>query len=92
MLGLAIPAEYGNRIGQFGVGEGRRRKTSDGPSADVWSLDIASGEWTALALSGSAPPARYSHDAAWNPATKQVIVFGGRGSSGALNDLWVFTP
>jgi len=83
------PALVGDNAGRLILFGG---KTSDGPSTDAWSLDIASGEWTALALSGSAPPARYSHDAAWNPATKQMIVFGGRGSSGALNDMWVLTP
>ena len=67
-------------------------KTSDGPSAEVWSLDIAAGEWTALTPSGDTPSARYSHDAVWNPATKQVIVFGGIGKAGALSDMWVLAP
>ncbi len=80
------------------IGDGNGRlilfggNTSDGPSGDLWSLDIASGEWTALTPAGGAPSARYSHDAAWNPAAKQVIVFGGRGSAGALNDMWLLTP
>lgn len=67
-------------------------KTNDGPSNDVWSLDVASGEWAALSPSGVLPAARYSHDTVWNPSTKQMFVFGGRGDSGALNDTWLFTP
>lgn len=65
--------------------------TRDGNSGEVWALDVAAGEWTAMAFSGSAPSARSSHDAVWNPATKQMIVFGGKGD-GALNDLWVLAP
>jgi len=64
--------------------------TSDGPSADVWSLDVASGEWTDLAP-GNNPMPRSSHDAVWNPAAGQLIVFGGKGSGGALNDMWTFS-
>jgi hypothetical protein len=66
--------------------------TSDGPAADLWSLDVASGEWTGLDPSGDSPSARSSHDAVWNPDTEQMIVFGGKDSAGALNDLWVLTP
>jgi hypothetical protein len=66
--------------------------TSDGAIADAWSFDIASSRWTALTPSGAAPEARSSHDAVWNPATQQMIVFGGKGKSGALNDMWVLTP
>ncbi len=66
--------------------------TKDGPANDAWSFDIAAGEWTALEPPGDAPTARSSHDAVWNPATGTLIVFGGKGKEGALNDMWVFTP
>jgi hypothetical protein len=66
--------------------------TKDGPANDVWAFDIVTGEWTALEPPGNAPAARSSHDAAWDPATKQVIVFGGKGKGGALNDMWVLIP
>ena len=80
------------------VGDGAGRvilfggKTSDGPSADVWKLDIQKGEWTDLTPSAIGPAARSSHDAVWNPAAKQMIVFGGLSSAGALNDVWVLAP
>ena len=66
--------------------------TRDGAARDLWSYDIAAGEWTSIVTTGNTPAARSSHDAVWNPATRQVITFGGKGSSGPLNDLWVFTP
>jgi hypothetical protein len=66
--------------------------TGDGPTADVWAFDPAAGGWTQLAASADLPPARDSHAAVWNPATRQMIVFGGSGDNGALNDLWAFTP
>ena len=66
--------------------------TRDGPAGDVWSLDIASGEWTAIAVVGDAPVARASHDSVWNTVTGQMIVFGGKGQSGALNDMWSLVP
>ena len=83
------PALVGDDAGRIILFGG---KTSDGPSADIWSLDIASGEWTALTPSGAGPAARSSHDAVWNPATRQMIVFGGKGSAAALNDMWVLAP
>jgi N-acetylneuraminic acid mutarotase len=66
--------------------------TSNGASADLWVLDVAADTWTALTPSGDAPQPRYSHDAVWNANTRQLIVFGGVGDEGALNDLWVYTP
>jgi N-acetylneuraminic acid mutarotase len=66
--------------------------TDDGPAADVWRLDPATSEWTQLTSSVDMPPARESHAAAWNPVMGQMIIFGGLGENGALNDLWTFTP
>ncbi len=83
------PALVGDDAGRLVLFGGN---TSDGPIADVWALSLSTGEWTNLTPAAAGPAARYSHDAAWNPAAKQVIVLGGRGSSGALKDMWVFTP
>ena len=83
------PALVGDDAGRLILFGGQTR---DGPSSDVWALDIASGEWTDLTPSAGGPAARSSHDAAWDPAARRVAVFGGKGRSGALNDMWVFTP
>jgi hypothetical protein len=67
-------------------------ETADGPSADVWVLDVAAKQWTQLVTPAAAPTPRASHDAVWNRNTQQMILFGGLGDNGALNDLWTYTP
>jgi hypothetical protein len=66
--------------------------TDNGPTADAWVFDPASGAWTQISASTALPPTRASHAAAWDPAARRMIVFGGTGDSGALNDLWAFMP
>jgi hypothetical protein len=63
-------------------------KTNVGVDSELWSLDVASGIWTLYAPNGVAPASRSSHDAIWDVKGKQIIVFGGRGANGPLNDLW----
>ena len=68
---------------------------------DTWVLSDASGldrgtglpttpVWTQLAT-GSAPPARFVHAAAFNAATNRQVVFGGvaADNNSTLNDVWV---
>lgn len=38
---------------------------------------------------GPAPPARTQAASVYDPVEHQVVLFGGRGDSGALNDVWV---
>jgi Galactose oxidase, central domain len=66
--------------------------TVNGPTADMWSFDPGIGAWTQIAASAAQPPARDSHAAAWDPAARRMIVFGGSGTNGAMDDLWAFTP
>ena len=61
------------------------------PSAVVGGMP---GKWTALLTSCTpspcvAPPARDSHTAVYDATSDKMIVFGGRGASGPLNDLWI---
>jgi N-acetylneuraminic acid mutarotase len=65
--------------------------TDGGRSNDLWSLDPTSASWT-LYSAENTPSARSSHDAVWDSVNSRLIAFGGRDSSGALNDLWVYTP
>lgn len=64
---------------------------------DVWVLDKANGQagtatWIPLAPSGSAPPARYRHAAAYDAATNTLIAFGGSNcSTGYFNDVWLLS-
>jgi hypothetical protein len=67
-------------------------ETEVGADADTWIFTAATGKWSQVAAPAVAPAPRSNHDATWNPATKQMILFGGIGDEGALNELWLFTP
>lgn len=65
---------------------------------DVWVLKNANGlggqaEWLPVSPSGGPPAPREGHGAAYNPATKTMIIFGGanNGIMSVPNDLWVLT-
>ncbi|MCC6348994.1 MAG: hypothetical protein IT347_05315 [Candidatus Eisenbacteria bacterium] len=46
-------------------------------------------EWHALAVSGSAPPARLAHAAVIDPVNRRMLVYGGADADGSyLADLW----
>ena len=45
------------------------------------------GAWTGP-LAGAAPPSRYAQSAIYDPARDRMVVFGGIGESGSLNDVW----
>jgi len=45
--------------------------------------------WTELSPSTS-PPARYSAEMAYDPATEQVVLFGGNTETSAFDDTWTF--
>ena len=55
---------------------------------DTWALDLSSNTWTQLSTTGGPPPARHSHGGFYDSARDRLIVFGGNGSGGSLNDTW----
>ncbi len=63
------------------------------PVNDVWVLSDANGigtpAWTELSASGTPPPARETHTAVFDQATKRMTVFGGSVAGIQLNDTWV---
>lgn len=59
--------------------------------ADLWSFDAEKVVWTQH-KSDSAPEGRSSHDAIWDKANKQMLMFGGRGTKGFFNELWTYLP
>jgi hypothetical protein len=65
---------------------------STGSLSDTWALDLISGSeaWQSLAPAGSIPPSRRSHSAVYDydAGNSRMIVFGGAGSGGFLDDLW----
>lgn len=49
--------------------------------------------WSALpATAGPAPAPRTHGVAVWDPDARRLVVFGGRGDQGLLNDTWAFDP
>jgi hypothetical protein len=55
------------------------------PRADMWELD-PDGRWAPITLAG--PPARSGAVALYAGPLIGGLVFGGRGTSALLNDLW----
>ena len=63
---------------------------------DTWVLVNASGahgppSWVQLSPAGSLPPARSDHSAVYDQAHNRMIIAGGYGPAGNLNDVWVLT-
>jgi hypothetical protein len=59
-------------------------------SNEVWALNLSgSPAWTQLAPLGTAPTPRYGHAAVYDRAHDRMVVFGGSGDYGALNnEVW----
>jgi hypothetical protein len=64
-------------------------KTSAGADGELWSLDVTSRTWTLYAPIGNMPSPPSSHDGVWDAVGNRILVFGGRGADGPLNDLWL---
>jgi len=63
---------------------------SASPVNTVWERALgATGDWTEMMPTGVAPEARADHAAIYDPDGNRMIVFGGRGIAGPLNDVWV---
>ena len=64
---------------------------------DVWVLSNANGlggtpTWTQLTPSGDAPSPRFFHTAVYDPATNQMIIYGGCCAPGArFGDVWMLS-
>jgi N-acetylneuraminic acid mutarotase len=62
------------------------------PYSDLWSYSLETGEWRQLVTSVQRPQDRFFHDAAYNPYTNEMFIFGGYTWSGEpLNDLWIIS-
>lgn len=91
--GVGIHDPDGDRMIVFG---GRFRAAPTGTYTvynEVWALDLAALTWQKLATTGTSPSARSSTAAAFNPSTKELVVFGGNTSTNGpsfspLADVW----
>ena len=59
---------------------------------DTWAYSPIANTWTQLKPSGALPTARLNHAMALDPDTGRVIMFGGLGDDGVLNDTWAYDP
>jgi hypothetical protein len=83
----------GDRMIVFG---GRARAGSSSPYTlfnEVWALDLPTLAWQKVTTSGTPPSARSSAAAAYAPATKELVLFGGNQSTNGaqfqpLADVW----
>ncbi len=88
----AVFDEEGDRL----IVYGGRFEAGTAPLGDVWVLenatDIGGGAaWRKLAPTGTAPPARFAHVAAYDAANNRMIVYGGSDGKINLSDTWVLT-
>jgi hypothetical protein len=59
---------------------------------DVWALSLGgSPAWSALAPDGTPPCGRELHTAIYDPLRDRMLVFGGVGDLGLLNDVWALS-
>lgn len=70
--------------------------TNGAVNNDVWVLSNANGHggtptWTQLSPTGTLPPARAQNSTNYDPTTNTLIIFGGAGNSGILQDSWVLS-
>ena len=62
---------------------------------DVWALSLVgtNGTWTRLIANGAvgSPGARERHTAVFDPVRRRMVIFGGQGAGGTLNDVWALS-
>ena len=63
-------------------------RAAEGPLNDLWQFDSSSDTWSELQADGETPSPRSGHDAVWLTGRRSMMVFGGRGGSRDLNELW----
>jgi hypothetical protein len=66
----------------------------DAATANVFLLSHANGiggasAWTTLSVTGTKPEARVGANAAYDTLTNRLIIFGGKTSTGQVNEVWV---
>jgi N-acetylneuraminic acid mutarotase len=64
-----------------------------GYSDVLWSYSPELADWVVVDGTGSrSPQARYWHHLVWAPDIPGILLFGGDGGQGFLNDTWVYRP
>ncbi|MBI5001456.1 MAG: hypothetical protein HZB92_08050 [Euryarchaeota archaeon] len=58
---------------------------------ETWEYNLFTNRWTSYSPTPR-PPGRRYHSMAYNPVLNEIILFGGFGASGALQDTWKYFP
>jgi hypothetical protein len=58
------------------------------PLRDLWTLDLSDLTWHEVSVGGSIPPARLSATLVTDAARSRLLLFGGKSSETAYDDLW----
>ena len=61
------------------------------PLNDLWEFNVDEPAWTQVEPGGPSPPARFGHNAVFDPRDRRMLVFGGQAGEAFFNDLWAFT-
>jgi hypothetical protein len=80
----AVYDSVNNRMLAFG-GRG-----DGGTTNDIWALNLKELSWQNLSPSGTAPAARFGHNAIFDPTRKRMVIFGGQAGPKFFNDTWAF--
>jgi N-acetylneuraminic acid mutarotase len=62
---------------------------SAGYGDDIWKYEFHQNSWQATVLENK-PPARYWHQSVFIPTIGKLLIFGGDGGNGYLDDTWIF--
>jgi hypothetical protein len=58
--------------------------------SDVYTFDVASRRWSLLEVSGPRPDGRRGHWMLLSDDAQRILIGGGEGSEGPLDDVWLF--
>ncbi|MBL8233960.1 MAG: hypothetical protein JNL98_36025 [Bryobacterales bacterium] len=61
------------------------------PLGDLWAFDLLTNRWTEI-NGGTKPAARQWNGMGFDAARGRLVIYGGSGDRGSLNDLWDFDP
>ncbi|MBN1551779.1 hypothetical protein JW979_09935, partial [bacterium] len=67
---------------------GSRSGEEDPLFDDLWSFNGLA--WQPVQISGNAPPARLHAQAAYNPLSDELVLYGGDNGTMSLDDTWIF--
>ena len=84
-------AVYDERNGQMLLYGGCASGFGPCPLDDLWSFDLSANRWTQRTGTPQPPPRQW-YGLAFDGLPQRLILFGGLGNGGALDDTWEYDP